>query len=654
MQPTDLSPVLQGLVIEGSGGARYRLRELIGEGGQGYVYRASSDDPSLSIVVKVLRPERIAAANRFEREASVLRMLSAVPQPNPYIVKFYDFGRHTLARSGVELPFMVLEHVEGQPLDRLIRAHGGFGLPVTRARALLANVASALHSVHAQGIVHRDLKPSNVLLAQGPQGERAKVTDFGLVKLPSIDRDLTVDVAGASIGYAPPEQYEQGNQRVTLQTDVFAFAAIVFEMLSGSPAFPARPEESPYRVIGRILSGTRRSLTRDSATLARELRHRPDLTRALDREIARATSADPSQRHASIAELWGTLEPLLIEAAKPRTSGFFAIATESTASSMPASLVPLSGLHVAAGPLDDEQLTCAARLADDDIIACGKRGLYRLRGGTWAPLRLPTGFPCANVRGMLGLPTGALCVYGERGLAVWMTPHGDVEPIDLHQESATLLGAHADGDGIVFVGHQAYPSSAGAEEATRGVVIARTPSGLVSRRVLDKTQSLRGATRVGAGQLVVCGTRGDLIAIDDGGERSVPWGRTGHLSSIASSPINDEAFVVGSGGHALRVDASSSLGALSAALEVVQTTQQLTAVVVGADGVAWAVGHSARLLHRKSSVWVRIPLSRLTERDLILVSPGSGSVKILASDGTLIVGRVPTLASTTSPAPARG
>src|SRR6185503_6234792 len=203
---------------------------------------------------------------------------------------------------------------EGQTLASVIRAHGGFGLPIARVRRLMKQVARALHTVHEQRIVHRDLKPSNILLAQQNGQEIAKVTDFGLVKLPDLTTNKTLSLAGASLGYAPPEQYEIGNNRVTVQTDVFSFASVLYETLCGTEAFPLRPGDSPLKVVTRILTGERPSLAGVHATVPRELRDRSDLTAALDREIARALHADPALRHATIRELWEQIEPLLIEA----------------------------------------------------------------------------------------------------------------------------------------------------------------------------------------------------------------------------------------------------------------------------------------------------------------------------------------------------
>ena len=97
---TELRDSLLGGVIEGTGGIRYHLRSLLGEGGQGWVYRANYDDPDgFAVVVKVLRPEGLQgdSLQRFEREAEVLRRLGAVPAPNPNIVRFYDYGAHACA-----------------------------------------------------------------------------------------------------------------------------------------------------------------------------------------------------------------------------------------------------------------------------------------------------------------------------------------------------------------------------------------------------------------------------------------------------------------------------------------------------------------------------------------------------------------------------
>ena len=316
---------LAGRVLKGSGDISYHLRECIGEGGQGWVFRANWDDPSGHVViVKVLRPDIVAteALRRFQREAEVLRMLSTQGRPNPYIVRFYD---HAIAQvpspygpEPLTLPFTVLEYVDGTTLEKVLLDQKGRGLPAERTRRLVRQISQALDVVHAQKVVHRDLKPSNILLATEAGTEIAKVTDFGLVKLVEMNLQRTAALAGASLGYAPPEQYEQGNQRVSPRTDVFSLAAVVYEMLSGRPAFPFSEGENPLLIVTRILNGPRPALLRARNSLAPELESATALVDALDRELTRALAADPNMRHESVMEFWKAIEPPLKAASEEK------------------------------------------------------------------------------------------------------------------------------------------------------------------------------------------------------------------------------------------------------------------------------------------------------------------------------------------------
>jgi len=275
---------LVGRVLRGASNIAYYLRECIGEGGQGWVFRANWDDPSGHVViVKVLRPDVVAteALRRFQREAEVLRLLSTQGRPNPYIVRFFD---HAIAQvpspygaDPLPLPFTVLEYVDGTTLESVLaeQRQAGRGMPAERVRRLLRQITQALDVVHQQKIVHRDLKPSNILLANEAGTEVAKVTDFGLVKLVDVSLQKTSALAGASLGYAPPEQYEQGNQRVGPRTDVFSLAAVVFEMLTTKPAFPFHEGENPLLIVTRILNGPRPSLLKMRHLLAPELEASP-------------------------------------------------------------------------------------------------------------------------------------------------------------------------------------------------------------------------------------------------------------------------------------------------------------------------------------------------------------------------------------------
>ena len=321
MPPTDprlfaLRDALAGQVLRGTGGVVYHLRERIGEGGQGWVFRASWAEPDgVMVIVKVLRPDAVTPETlaRFQREAEVLRMLGQKEQPNPHIVRFFDHAVAQVTPPGasepLNLPFTVLEYVHGPTLEQVLAQSKG-GLPADRARRILRQVVLALEHVHAQKVVHRDLKPSNILLAADAGSEVAKVTDFGLVKLVEVNLQKTTALAGASLGYAPPEQYEQGNTRVSPRTDVFSLTAILFEMLTGRPAFPYRPGENPLLIVTRILNGPRPQLAAALEGVASEIATRQDVVERLDVQLLRGTSPDPADRHESVTELWNAVEPI--------------------------------------------------------------------------------------------------------------------------------------------------------------------------------------------------------------------------------------------------------------------------------------------------------------------------------------------------------
>lgn len=640
----ELRDALLGAVIEGTAGVRYHLRSLLGEGGQGWVYRANYDDPDgFAVVVKVLRPEGVLseALQRFEREAEVLRRLGAVPAPNPNIVRFYDYGVHliTSARSELELPFITLEYVEGQTLGRVIQAQGGFGLPVARVRRLMKQVARALHTVHEQRIVHRDLKPSNILLTQLQGQEVAKVTDFGLVKLPDLSANRTVTVAGASLGYAPPEQYEMGNNRVTVQTDVFSFAAVLFEALSGHEAFPARPNDSPLRMVARMLSGDRPQLARVSATVPRDLRDRADLTAAIDRELLRALSADPAVRHASIRELWEQVEPLL-RACAARSGGILdePSAAFDAVSSVPSTVgvaAQMPEWRTAGRPLTGERLRAGVIAPNGrSIVAVGAHGLYQFTRGVWSALQLPAGVDARFVRSVTRTLTGDLLLFGDGGFAMSISPTGSAaERLTLGDRDFALLGAHVDDFGAVFVGERLSRPVGVVVELRRGAAAVVT--------TIEGSARLHGVTRIGGGTLALCGTHGALFELGPNGLREIPWGRTGHLYAIAPAP-DGGAFAVGSGGHALRISPPPAVPGIaappSATLEAVQTTRDLASVVVDDGGTPWAVGGQARLLRRQRSVWVRVPLDPSAQGQLIAVCPRKDGITVLAEDGLVLEG----------------
>lgn len=326
--------------IEGSFGVRYHLRSPLGEGGQGFLYRANYDEPDgFWVVVKLLRPDvgNEDAHTRFQREAEVLRKLGQMEVPSPHIVRYFDHAMLKLDGPGGEqvlLPFTVLEYIHGPTLAELLAQHAGYGLAVGRVRRIFRQLARSLAAIHAAKIVHRDLKPNNVLIAKEHGHEIVKITDFGLVKRFDVDLRATIAIAGASVGYAPPEQFEQGNKRVSSRTDIFAFAAMLFEALTGGAAFSQSIDESSMQVISRMITGGPPCIAHHLHRVAPELAMRGDVVAQLDEILARALAPNPDDRPGDALALWTELEPALASVELPAEQSVVSVAFPGTAGMM--------------------------------------------------------------------------------------------------------------------------------------------------------------------------------------------------------------------------------------------------------------------------------------------------------------------------------
>ncbi len=418
MHPADprvalLRDHLVGHVLQGTDGIRFHLRHLIGEGGQGWIYKGNYDESDgVPIVIKVLRPDAVTdeTLRRFQREAAVLRQLGAQATPNPNLVRFYDHGIARLSPPNsspldkVALPFTVLEYVHGVTLAQIIQDQNGMGLPAARTRRLLRQAAFALTSVHAQNIIHRDLKPSNVLVTVDHGTEVVKVTDFGLAKLIDMNAaQKTTMLAGASLGYAPPEQYEKGNERVTQRTDVFSFAAILFECLTGTSAFAYKTGDNAMRLIQAMVAGPRPSLASRSHALAPELRDNAQAVAALDSHLSRALQANPDDRPATVREFWDAIDPLLRSASEVSTRPSAPVVVQKPRESFSPPLESASGSYVfrtlGVLPRSDE-LRSAVIAPDGGVFAVGTLGIYRFTGSTWSVVPSPAWLDPAVLRGV--------------------------------------------------------------------------------------------------------------------------------------------------------------------------------------------------------------------------------------------------------------
>jgi TolB-like protein/predicted Ser/Thr protein kinase len=205
---------------------RYQVTRMLGEGGMGVVYAAHDDRLDRPVAIKVIRSNALGddtARERFRREARAAARVS-----HPHICPLYEFDEDN------GQPFLVMELLEGEPLATRI-ARGAIPLP--EAMAIAGPMLDALAALHRRGIVHRDLKPANVFLT--PHG--VKLLDFGLAQPLSgheHTRELPLTGRHVVVGtpqYMAPEQLfdHQADERA----DVFAAAAVIYEMLSGRPAF---------------------------------------------------------------------------------------------------------------------------------------------------------------------------------------------------------------------------------------------------------------------------------------------------------------------------------------------------------------------------------------------------------------------------------
>ena len=237
------------LLTSGQKLAHYEILESIGKGGMGEVYRARDEKLGRHVAIKVLPSEFSQDAERlarFKREAKVLASLN-----HPGIAAIHGLeeseGTH----------YLVLELVPGETLAARI-ARGP--IPADEALQIAVRIAEALEEAHEQGIVHRDLKPANIMLT--PEG-KVVVLDFGLAKAfveqtheadsslsPTLTRDATrVGVILGTAAYMSPEQAK--GKDVDKRTDIFAFGAVLYEMLTGKKAFPG---EDVSEVLAAVIT----------------------------------------------------------------------------------------------------------------------------------------------------------------------------------------------------------------------------------------------------------------------------------------------------------------------------------------------------------------------------------------------------------------
>ncbi len=273
-------------------GGRYRLGEILGQGGWGSVYAAMQVDLGRPVAIKVLHTSVALSADglaRFEREA---RAAAALGHPN--IAQVTDFA----ANAG-EPPFLVMELLTGGTLGAAMRAQPR--LPPARIAWIAYQILAGLDVAHRAGIVHRDIKPDNVfLVAMTGVEDFVKLLDFGIAKLSgdsAASQHLTT--TGTMLGspaFMAPEQVRSND--IDHRVDLYAVGATMYLALSGRMPFDAPT------IHGLLLA-----ITEQPAVPLTSLD--PSFDPALSAVVARAMHKDPNARYATATEMRAALEPWL-------------------------------------------------------------------------------------------------------------------------------------------------------------------------------------------------------------------------------------------------------------------------------------------------------------------------------------------------------
>ncbi|MGP8247094.1 MAG: protein kinase domain-containing protein [Bryobacteraceae bacterium] len=264
----------------------YEIVAPLGAGGMGDVYKARDTRLDRTVAIKI---SAVRFTDRFEREARAISSLN-----HPHICALYDIGREN------SMEFLVMEHLEGESLEARLR---NGPLPVADALRIAMQIAGALDAAHRKGVIHRDLKPGNVMLTSAG----AKLLDFGLAKiaeapaptgsntsLPTVAHTLTTE--GTILGtfqYMAPEQLE--GKECDPRSDIFAFGALLYEMITGRKAFTGSSQAS---LITALMSA-------DPPPVSAA---QPMASPALDRLIRKCLAKSPDDRWQSARDLLSELQ----------------------------------------------------------------------------------------------------------------------------------------------------------------------------------------------------------------------------------------------------------------------------------------------------------------------------------------------------------
>lgn len=265
---------------------RYEVKEIIGAGGMGVVYRAFDRELQEPVAIKTLRPEALAggpaALERFKQEIRLARRIA-----HRNVVRTYDLGE----QNGMY--YLTMEYVEGTSLKQLIVSRGK--LPVAVTLTVGKQLCRALEVAHAEGVIHRDIKPQNIVVE--PSGF-LKVMDFGIARLANPPQGKGLTEAGTSIGtpdYMSPEQLS--GAELDPRSDLYAAGVVLFECVTGRVPFEA---ETTWALVAKHLEEETPDPRRFNAAVP------PPLAAV----IVKAMAKNPADRYTTAMEMHDALARL--------------------------------------------------------------------------------------------------------------------------------------------------------------------------------------------------------------------------------------------------------------------------------------------------------------------------------------------------------
>lgn len=261
---------------------RYKIKDFLGKGGMGSVYRVIDIQDNREMALKILHKETANendGAERFKREIEILSSIN-----HPSVPKVFGWGFNKEQNFDKELYF-VAEFIDGQDLKSIIREKGPW--TPNEAAELVANIADVLAIAHSKGIVHRDVKPHNIMITKS---KAVKLLDFGVARGKGAGME-TLTKTGMIVGtpeYMSPEQF--GTHKVDERSDLYSLGVVLFELLTGKVPFDG---ETPVAIALKVVA--------EPPTAVRQLR--PDTPAWLERVILKCLDKDPKKRYWNAQEM---------------------------------------------------------------------------------------------------------------------------------------------------------------------------------------------------------------------------------------------------------------------------------------------------------------------------------------------------------------